>query len=135
MSLNTNPLHTNPKKGMNLSRKFDSSAYLQIGEIMSKQMKLRGKIFYANCKVKGVFLQDSIGTSDPELAEDKLLDLKLLVRKGEYNAWKATFEESTDVWLATRNMKKPHHANQEIWGSQSPYTVLWQIKGWKHHRS
>ena len=51
---------------------------------MTKQMKLRGKIFYANCKVKGVYLQDCLETSDPKLAEDKLLDLKTLVRKGDY---------------------------------------------------
>lgn len=109
-------LQNQKHKRIYLPRKFDASAYLQKkGEIMSKQMKLRGKIFYANCKYKGVYLQDSLETSDPELAEDKLLDLKLLVRKGDYQACKETFEKSTNVWLATRNMEKPHHANQEIW--------------------
>ena len=109
-------LHAKPEKSINLPRKLDALAYLQKkGDIMPKDMRLRGKILYANCKVKGVFLQDSLETSDPELAEDKLLDLKHLVRKGEYKACKETFEESTDVWLATRNMEKPHHANQEIW--------------------
>ena len=109
-------LQNQKHKRIYLPRKLDTLSYLQKkGEIMTKQMKLRGKIFYANCKYKGVYLQDSLETSDPELAEDKLLDLKLLVRKGEYKACKETFEESTDVWLATRNMEKPHHANQEIW--------------------
>jgi len=109
-------LHTKPEKSINLPRKLDALAYLQKkGEIMPKQMRLRGKIFYADCKFMGVYLQDSLETSDPNLAEIKLVDLKTLVRKGEYNAWKETFEESTDVWLATRNMEKPHHANQEVW--------------------
>ena len=107
---------TKPEKSVNLPRKLDALAYLQKkGECMSKQMRLRGKTLYANCKFKGVSLQDSLETSDHNLAEQKLVDIKTLVRKGEYNAWKETFEESADVWLATRNMKKPHHANQEVW--------------------
>ena len=109
-------LHNQKHKRIYLPRKLDTLSYLQKkGEIMTKQMKLRGKILYADCKFMGVYLQDSLETSDPNLAEIKLVDLKTLVRKGEYNAWKETFEESTDVWLATRNMEKPHHANQEIW--------------------
>ena len=60
------------------------------GEIMTKQMKLRGKILYADCKFMEVYLQDSLETSDPNLAEIKLVDLKTLVRKGEYNAWEKT---------------------------------------------
>jgi len=87
-------LQNQKHKRIYLPRKLDASVYLQKkGEIMPKQMRLRGKIFYANCKVKGVYLQDSLETSDPKLAEDKLLDLKTLVKKGEYNAWKKTFEE------------------------------------------
>ena len=61
-------LHTKPEKSINLPRKLDALAYLQKkGEIMPKQMRLRGNIFYANCKVKGVYLQDSLETSDPKL--------------------------------------------------------------------
>ena len=109
-------LHNQKHKRIYLPRKLDTLSYLQKkGEIMTKQMKLRGKILYADCKFMGVYLQDSLETSDPNLAEIKLVDLKTLVRKGEYKAWKETFEESTDVWLATRNLEKPHHANQEIW--------------------
>ena len=109
-------LQINNQQGINLTRKFDASAYLQKkGEIMSKQMVLRGKVFYAHCKYQGIHIRDCLGTNDPEVAEDKLRDLQFLVRKGEYNAWKATFEESADVWLATRNMGKPHHRSQEVW--------------------
>ena len=108
-------LQTQKHKRIYLPRKLDASVYLQKkGEIMPKQMRLRGKIFYANCKVKGVYLQDSLETSDPKLAEDKLLDLKTLVRKGESNSWKKTFEECADEWLATRDMNKPYHITQEI---------------------
>ena len=40
-------LQTNERKGISLTRKFDPSAYLrQKGEIMLKQMVLRGKVFY-----------------------------------------------------------------------------------------
>ena len=76
-------LHTKSKKSINLPRKLDTLSYLQKkGEIMTKQMKLRGKILYADCKFMGVYLQDSLETSDPSLAEIKLVDLKTLVRKG-----------------------------------------------------
>ena len=109
-------LQNKKHKRIYLPRKLDTLSYLQKkGEIMTKQMKLRGKILYADCKFMGVYLQDSLETSDPNLAEIKLVDLKTLVRKGEYKAWKETFEESTDVWLATRNMEKPHHRSQEVW--------------------
>ena len=105
----------NNQKGINLTRKFDASAYLQQkGEIMPKQMRLRGNILYAHCRVMGVELQDSLKTSDPNLAEQNLVDLKTLVRKGEYNSWKQTFEECADEWLATRDMNKPYHITQEI---------------------
>ena len=77
-------LHTKSEKSINLPRKLDALAYLQKkGEIMTKQMKLRGKILYADCKFMGVYLQDSLETSDPNLAEIKLVDLKILVRKGD----------------------------------------------------
>jgi len=109
-------LQINNQKGINLTRKFDASAYLrQKGEVMPRQMILRGKVLYADCKYHGVSIRDCLGTNIPSVAEDKLIDLKLLVRKGEYNAWKETFEESADVWLATRDMGKPHHRTQEVW--------------------
>ena len=109
-------LQNNNQKGINLTRKFDASAYLQQkGEIMPMQMVLRGKVFYAHCKYQGIHIRDCLGTNDPDVAEDKLRDLQFLVRKREYNAWKATFEESANAWLATRDMGKPHHVNQEVW--------------------
>ena len=107
-------LQTKSEKSINLPRKLDALAYLQKkGEIMPKNMRLRGNILYANCKVKGVFLQDSLETNIPKIAEIKLEDLKNLVRKGEYQAWKKSFEELADEWVATRDMKKPHHWTQE----------------------
>jgi len=82
-------LQNQKHKRIYLPRKLDTLSYLQKkGEIMTKQMKLRGKILYANCKFMGVFLQDSLETSDPNLAEIKLVDLKTLVRKGEYTVGK-----------------------------------------------
>jgi len=82
-------LQTNKQKGINLTRKFDAMAYLQKkGEIMPKQMVLRGKVLYAHCKFMGVHIRDCLETNIPDVAEVKLLDLKTLVRKGEYKAWK-----------------------------------------------
>ena len=109
-------LHIKSEKSINLTRKFDAMAYLQKkGEIMPKQMVLRGKVLYAHCKFMGVHIRDCLETNIPDVAEVKLLDLKTLVRKGAYNAWKKSFEELADEWLTTRNMNKPHHITQEIW--------------------
>ena len=109
-------LHTKPEKSINLPRKFDAMAYLQKkGEIMPKQMVLRGKVLYAHCKFMGVHIRDCLETNIPDVAEVKLLDLKTLVRKGEYKAWKKSFEELADEWLTTRDTNKPHHITQEIW--------------------
>ena len=107
-------LHTKSEKSINLPRNVDASAYLQKkGEIMPKQMVLKGKVLYAHCKFMGVHLRDCLGTNIPDVAEVKLFDLKTLVRKGEYKAWEKSFEELADEWLATRDMKKPHHISQE----------------------
>ena len=76
-------LQINNQKGINLTRKFDASAYLrQKGEVMPRQMILRGKVLYADCKYHGVYIRDCLGTNIPSVAEDKRIDLKLLVRKG-----------------------------------------------------
>ena len=108
-------LQTQKHKRIYLPREFDASAYLQKkGEIMPKQMVLRGKFLYAHCKFMGVHIRDCLETNIPDVAEVKLFDLKILVRKGEYNAWKKTFEECADEWLATRDMNKPYHITQEI---------------------
>ena len=108
-------LHTKSEKSINFPRKVDASAYLQKkGEIMPKRMVLKGKVLYAHCKFMGVHLRDCLGTNIPDVAEVKLFDLKTLVRKGEYHAWKKSFEEVADEWLATRDINKPHHWTQEV---------------------
>ena len=108
-------LQNKKHKRINLPRNVDASAYLQKkGEIMPKRMVLKGKVLYAHCKFMGVHLRDCLGTNIPDVAEVKLLDLKILVRKGEYHAWKKTFEELADEWLTTRDMNKPHHIGQEV---------------------
>ena len=108
-------LQTQKHKRIYLPRKLDALEYLsKKGEIMPKQMRLRGNILYAHCRFMGVELQDSLKTSDPNLAEQNLVDLKTLVRKGEYYSSKKTFEECADEWLATRVMNKPHHRVQEV---------------------
>ena len=81
---------------------------------MPKRMVLKGKVLYAHCKFMGVHLRDCLGTNIPNVAEAKLLDLKTLVRKGEYQAWKKSFEEVAEEWLATRDINKPHHWTQEV---------------------
>jgi integrase len=107
-------LQTNKQKGINLTRKIDAMTYLQKkGEIMSKHMILRGNVLYADCKFMGVHIRDSLKTNIPNLAEQELVSLKTLVKRGEYNSWKKTFEDLSDEWLVTRDMKKPHHISQE----------------------
>jgi len=109
-------LHTKSEKSINLPRNVDASAYLQKkGEIMPKRMVLKGKVLYAHCKFMGVHLRDCLGTNIPDVAEQKLFDLKTLIKKGEYHAWKKSFEELADEWLTTRDTNKPHHITQEIW--------------------
>jgi hypothetical protein len=122
-------LQNKKQKRIYLPRKLGALTYLQKkGEIMAKQMRLRGKVLYANCKFMGVYLQDSLKTSDPNLAEQNLIDLKTLVRKGEYNTWKKTFEEFAKEWLATRDMKKPHHITQETWTRVHLQTYFGDLK-------
>ena len=73
-------LQNQKHKRIYLPRKLDALGYLsKKGEIMPKQMKLRGNILYAHCRVMGVELQDSLKTSDPKLAEQNLDHLKTLV--------------------------------------------------------
>ena len=87
-------LQTKSEKSINLPRNVDVSAYLQKkGEIMPKQMVLKGKVLYAHCKFMGVHLRDSLGTNIPEVAERKHDRLKTLIEKGEYQAWKKSFED------------------------------------------
>ena len=63
-------LQTNKQKGINLPHKLDALAYLQKkGEIMPKQMRLRGKILYADCKFMGVHIRDCLETNIPDVAE------------------------------------------------------------------
>ena len=109
-------LQTKSQVRIKSSRNVDASAYLQKkGEIMPKQMVLKGKVLYAHCKFMGVHLRDCLGTNIPDVAERKLFNLKNLVERGEYQAWKKTFEELADDWLATRDINKPHHITQETW--------------------
>ena len=82
---------------------------------MPKHMLLRGNVLYADCKFMGVHIRDSLKTNIPNIAEQELVNLKTLVKRGEYNSWRKTFEDLSDEWLATRDIGKPHHANQEVW--------------------
>ncbi|MCL0039421.1 hypothetical protein M1M85_00535 [Nitrospinaceae bacterium] len=108
-------LQTQKHKRIYLPREICASVYLQKkGEIMPKQMVLKGKVLYAHCKFIGVHLRDCLGTNIPDVAEQKLFDLKTLIKKREYHAWKKSFEEVADDWLATRDINKPHHMEQEV---------------------
>ena len=72
-------LQTKSQVRIKSSRNVDASAYLQKkGEIMPKQMVLKGKVLYAHCKFMGVHLRDCLGTNIPDVAERKLFNLKNL---------------------------------------------------------
>jgi len=60
---------------------------------MPKEMRQKGKNFYANCRHMGVLLQDCLGTSDDRLARRRLEQLKALVERGEYQLHKRKINE------------------------------------------
>ena len=66
------------------------------GATMSKrEIRPRGKrgVLYASCRWKGVLLQDSLETTDEQLARIRLADLKNQIDRGEYQSWKLSWDQ------------------------------------------
>ena len=45
----------------------------------------KNKVWYANCTLNGIRLRDSLKTTDKDQAVERLAELFVLVRKGDYN--------------------------------------------------
>ncbi|MBT6716037.1 MAG: tyrosine-type recombinase/integrase, partial [Nitrospina sp.] len=77
----------------------------------------RGKrgIFHANCRHMGERIQRSLGTTDRRLAERRLAELKTLVERGEYQAYKKKFEDLAKQYMDQELPQKSNHS-QERYG-------------------
>jgi integrase len=62
---------------------------------MSSEIKRRGKsnIYYANVRYMGIRLRDCLKTSDSNEAQRRLIELKLAIERGDYQAWTIDFVE------------------------------------------
>ena len=60
---------------------------------MPKEIRLKGRNYYANCRFMGVVLHDCLGTSDERLARRRLEHFKALVERGEYQLHKRKINE------------------------------------------
>jgi integrase len=63
------------------------------GGAMPKEMRQKGRNYYANCRFMGLVLQDCLGTSDERSARRRLEHLKALVERGEYQLHKRKIGE------------------------------------------
>ena len=68
------------------------------------------KLWYADCRVKGVRLRDCLGTTDFRLAEKCLKRLEIEIEEGRYKAWKYTFEECCTRYFDQDLIKKSKHS-------------------------
>ncbi len=66
-----------------------------------KVIRKRGKrgICYAACRYRGILLQDSLETTDENLALQRLTQLKIQIDKGDYQSWKKTWNETEADYL------------------------------------
>ena len=66
-----------------------------------KTIRKRGKrgICYAACRYRGILLQDSLETTDENLALQRLTQLKIQIDKGDYQSWKKTWSETEADYL------------------------------------
>ena len=63
------------------------------GEPMQKEIRLRGRNWYANTRFMGELLQDCLDTSDERVARRRLEPLKAMVERGDYRVSKKKFDE------------------------------------------
>lgn len=79
---------------------------------MRKQLYQRGqrKVWYADCQYMGVRIRDCLNTTDEAIAQEYLAELKILVRKGEYQLWKKMFDECAKEYLDMILPRKSKHS-------------------------
>jgi hypothetical protein len=85
---------------LNLPHWKADRSHLQ-GGVMRKQLYQRGqrKVWYADCQYMGVRIRDCLNTTDETFAQERLAELKILVRKGEYQLWKKLFVDCAKEYL------------------------------------
>lgn len=83
---------------------------------MKNHLKLRteGGNWYANKKYKGEVLRDCTGTADRPLAEQRLIEMQILIDRGEWKPFKKTFVKCSQEWIAQLDMKIPNQKRMEI---------------------
>ena len=88
---------------------------LNIGGAMKKQIYRRGqqKVCYADCQYLGVRIRDCLFTTDEAIAHERLAELKLLVRKGEYQKWKRKFNDCAIEWLESLDTRRQSNIRYE----------------------
>jgi integrase len=91
-----------------------NSRVIQNGGSMPEQIVQRGKrrIWYAQCRYKGVRLYECLGTTDRRLAEQRLAELKFFIERGDYKSWKKTFNDLVPEYLETILSKKSVHCQE-----------------------
>lgn len=73
---------------------------------VTKEIRKRGKKYYANCMYMGIRLGNCLGTSDERLARRRLDHLKAQIERGEYQIWKRRFSDLTKTYLSEILPKK-----------------------------
>ena len=65
------------------------------GEVMSSEIVRRGKegIYYANVTYMGIRLRDRLKTVDRDEAQSRIIELKISVKRGDYQKAKQTFDD------------------------------------------
>ncbi|MBN4077959.1 site-specific integrase [Nitrospina gracilis] len=66
---------------------------------MRKEIRLRGRNWYANTRFMGELLQDCLDTSDEKIARRRLEHLKAMIERGDYQVSKKKFGELANQYL------------------------------------
>ena len=75
-------------------------------ETVTKEIRKRGKKYYANCMYMGIRLGECLGTSDERLARRRLEHLRAQIERGEYQIWKRKFSDLAKTYLSEILPKK-----------------------------
>jgi len=65
---------------------------------ITKRSQLPDSPYYANVRLKGVRLRDCLNTCDPNIAMERLRELKIMVRRGEYQKGSTRFDKLVEAF-------------------------------------
>jgi len=96
------------------------------------EIKLRGKgiIFYADCSHQNVRLRDCLNTDDRYEAQRRLVELKFMVERGEYQKQKELFDDRLSKYkpISTKGIRKGRPSKDK---ADYARVLLKQFKGKK----